>query len=496
MKLGEIADILGSNIRAARGATELAERAPVGYSIDSRTIRAGELFFAVRGDNYDGHRFVVDAIAQRALAAVVSRGFLDSEVGRQIDPQKAALIMVDDTLAALQSLAHNVIKNWQGEVVAITGSVGKTSTKEMTAAMLSRKGRVVKTSGNLNNHYGLPLSILKMESDERRASDFDYAVLEMGMNHKGEIAALTKIAPPDTGIITVVAPAHLEFFSSVDEIAEAKAEMVSGIVPGGLAVLNADDERVAKMEAMRYDIVSRTFGIDHDADVMARDIKADKIGESSFTLVTPRGRTRARVPLSGRHNIYNVLAAAAVADHYETRLEDIADALADLSAPKMRGEVVRFCGGVTLIDDSYNSNPRALFEMVSTVAANRESRRKFVVAGEMLELGPSGAELHEEAGRQIAQLGIDRLIGVRGFAREMVAGAREAGMSSETAIFTNTPEEAAEALIREVRDGDLILVKGSRGVKTEIVVERLKQKFETLEDCGEVMTGDAASGRR
>ena len=496
MKLGEIADILGSNIRAARGATELAERAPVGYSIDSRTIRAGELFFAVRGDNYDGHRFVVDAIAQRALAAVVSRGFLDSEVGRQIDPQKAALIMVDDTLAALQSLAHNVIKNWQGEVVAITGSVGKTSTKEMTAAMLSRKGRVVKTSGNLNNQYGLPLSILKMESDERRASDFDYAVLEMGMNHTGEIAALTKIAPPDTGIITVVAPAHLEFFSSVDEIAEAKAEMVSGIVPGGLAVLNADDERVAKMEAMRYDIVTRTFGIDHDADVMARDIKADKIAESSFTLVTPRGQTRARVPLSGRHNIYNVLAAAAVADHYETRLEDIADALADLSAPKMRGEVVRFCGGVTLIDDSYNSNPRALFEMVSTVAANRESRRKFVVAGEMLELGPSGAELHEEAGRQIAQLGIDRLIGVRGFAREMVAGAREAGMSSETAIFTNTPEEAAEALIREVRDGDLILVKGSRGVRTEIVVERLKQKFETLEDCGEVMTGDAASGRR
>lgn len=496
MKLGEIADILGSNIRAARGATELAERAPAGYSIDSRTIRAGELFFAVRGENYDGHRFVVDAIAQRALAAVVSRGFLDSEAGRRIDPQQAALILVDDTLAALQSLAHNLIENWRGEVVAITGSVGKTSTKEMTAAMLSRKNRVVKTTGNLNNHYGLPLSILKMESDGWRASDFDYAVLEMGMNHKGEIAALTQIAPPNVGLVTVVAPAHLEFFASIDEIAEAKAEMVSGIVPGGLAVLNADDERVAKMAAMRDDVISRTFGIEHDADVMARGIKNESIAESSFTLVTPRGTTQARIPLSGRHNIYNALAAAAVADYYETPLAEIAGALSGMSVPRMRGEVLVFCGGVTLIDDSYNSNPRALFEMVSTIALNRKSRRKFVVAGEMLELGPSAAELHEEAGRQVARLGINKLIGVRGFAREMVAGAREAGMSSEAAIFTDTPEEAAESLIREVRDGDLVLVKGSRGVRMEIVVERLKQKFETLEDCGGAMTGDAASGRR
>jgi UDP-N-acetylmuramoyl-tripeptide--D-alanyl-D-alanine ligase len=229
---------------------------------------------------------------------------------------------------------------------------------------------------------------------------------------------------------------------------------------------------------------------------MARDIKTDDIAESTFTLVTPRGATRARIPLSGRHNIYNALAAAAVADYYETPLEDIADALADLSAPRMRGEVVRLRGGLTLIDDSYNSNPRALFEMVSTVAANRESRRRIVVAGEMLELGPSAAELHKEAGRQIARLGIDRLIGVRGLAGEMVAGAREAGMSNQAAFFVNTPEEAAEKLIREIRDGDLILVKGSRGVKTEIVVERLKQKFEALEDCGEAMTGDAATGWR
>ena len=495
MNLGEIADILGSNIRAARGASELAEREPIGYSIDSRTIRAGELFFAVRGENYDGHRFVGDAIASRALAAVVSRDFLDSDPGRQIDPHKAALILVDDTLAALQFLAYTVLKSWHGDVVAITGSLGKTTTKEMIAAMLARIGRVVKTTGNLNNYYGLPLSVLKMESDGKHAVDFDYAVLEMGMNHKGEIARLTAIAPPDVGVVTIVAPAHLEFFNSIDEIADAKAEMVTGVTAGGTAVLNADDERVARMSRMRDDVSSLTFGIEHNADVMASEIRQEGVGGSSFLLSTRHGQIEARVPLPGRHNIYNALAAASVADLYETPLEEIAAALAETSAPSMRGEVVVFREGFTVIDDSYNSNPRALFEMVATVCANRESKRKVVVAGEMLELGASGPELHREAGRQIARLGTDFLIGVRGLAEEIVAGAREAGMNDEDAVFTATPEEAAEMMIVEARAGDLILVKGSRGVKTEIVVELIKRRFERLPDCGEAMTGDAATGR-
>jgi UDP-N-acetylmuramoyl-tripeptide--D-alanyl-D-alanine ligase len=495
MNLGEIAEILGSNIRAARGASELAEREPIGYSIDSRTVRAGELFFAIRGENYDGHLFVGDAIASRALAAVVSRDFLDSDPGRQIDPHKAALIMVDDTLAALQFLAYTVLKGWQGEVVAITGSLGKTTTKEMIAAMLARIGRVVKTTGNLNNYYGLPLSVLKMESDGKHASDFDYAVLEMGMNHKGEITRLTEIAPPDVGVVTIVAPAHLEFFSSIDDIAEAKAEMLSGITAGGTAVLNADDERVAAMAAMRSDISSLTFGIEHNADVMASEIRPGGVGGSSFLLSTRHGQVEARVPLPGRHNIYNALAAATVADLYETPLEEIAAALAETSTPKMRGEVVTFSDGFTLIDDSYNSNPRALFEMVSMVCANRESKRRIVVAGEMLELGSAGPELHRDAGRKIAKLGADKLIGVRGLAEEIVLGAREAGMSDDAAVFAASPEAAAEMVIGEARAGDLILVKGSRGVKTEIVVERMKQEFDRLVNSSETKTGDVATGR-
>lgn len=495
MKLGEIANILGSNIRAARGATELAERRPAGYSIDSRTVREGELFFAIRGEHYDGHRFVIDAITRRALAAVVSRDFLHSEFGRDVDPQKAALILVDDTLVALQNLASRTLKNWQGQVIAITGSAGKTTTKEMVAAMLARMSRVVKTTGNLNNNYGVPLSVLKMESDGRTASDFDFAVLEMGMNHKGEIAHLTSIAPPHLGAVTVVAPAHLEFFSSLDEIAEAKSEMVKGIVPGGTAVLNADDDRVAGMRALRNDIRGTTFGIERTADVMAKEIRSDGIDGSRFLLTTPRGQIEAVLPFPGRHNIYNALAAAAIADHYATPLEEIASALAEITAPKMRGEVVRFTDGFTIIDDSYNSNPRALFEMVSTVCASTESQRTIIVAGEMLELGPAGPEHHREAGRQIARLGADRLIGITGLAAEIVAGAREAGMTEDAATFANTPEDAADILIREARRGDLILVKGSRGVKTETVVERMKQKFGTLPDCGETMTGDAAIGR-
>src|SRR5262245_42618090 len=358
MKLGEIANILGSNIRTARGATELAEREPTGYSIDSRTIAAGELFFAIKGENFDGHRFVVDAIGRQALAAVVSRDFIDSELARQLDPQRAALIMVEDTLPALQTLASAVMNAWSGETVAITGSLGKTTTKEMTAAVLARAGRVVKTKGNLNNDFGLPLSILQMESGGLRSSGFDYAVLEMGMNHKGEIARLAVIAPPDVGVVTIVAPAHLEFFKSVDEIAEAKSELISGIKPGGLGVLNADDFRVARMDALRLDITTLTFGIEREADVMARDIEADGVDGSRFSLVTPRGPIEVRLRLTGRHNIYNALASAAVADHYEVPLEEIALALHEMAPPKMRGDVIRFRDGFVVVDDSYNSNPK------------------------------------------------------------------------------------------------------------------------------------------
>lgn len=475
MQLKNVPGILDANEHEL-GA--LADRDVLGFSIDSRSVRAGELFFAIKGPNHDGHRFVADVLEKGALAAVVDRGFGESESMSAIDSRR--VIRVDDTLIALQRLASGVLKNWRGKVVGITGSMGKTTTKEMTAATLSSAGRVNKTVGNLNNEFGLPLSILRMETDGSKVADFDFAVLEMGMNHKGEIAHLCEIAPPDISVVTVVAPVHLEFFKSVDEIGEAKSEIVTGTRPGGAAVLNADDQRVSRMRELRKDLTFRTFGLQKDADVVAGDIETDGLSSTTFTLATPRGKAKCKLPLAGLHNIYNALAAASVADYIGVAPEDIASALSLAVSPKMRGEVVQFADGFRVIDDSYNSNPRALVEMVRTLVSDRTAKRRVVVAGEMLELGQSGAQLHREAGREIQKLGADLLIGVRGLAKEIVEGAHDAGMPVEAAIFCESPGEAASLMAKEAREGDLILVKGSRGVKTEIVVQELKQTFEQL----------------
>jgi UDP-N-acetylmuramoyl-tripeptide--D-alanyl-D-alanine ligase len=486
MKLSEVIKILAAKapVQAAgdlSGFEDLQQAANhslaaevLGYSIDSRTIREGEIFFAIRGEVYDGHQFVAEVFKRGAIAAVVNK-----DSGVTIDRQTAddgRLLTVDDTLDALQQLSSAVVKNWRGRFVAITGSAGKTTTKELTASTLEKIGRVMKTKGNLNNAYGLPLSILKMESDGAQAEDFDYGVFEMGMNHAGEIAAMTGFAPPDLAVVTNVSAAHLEHFASVDAIADAKAELILGLKANGAAVLNADDFRVLRMRELRDDLLIRTYGIEQEAAVMARTIEADGLNGTAFLLATPRGEVNVRLPLVGRHNLYNALAAATVADFYGAPLAAIASALAGVSSPKMRGEVTHFEAGFTLIDDSYNSNPRALIEMVTALSASKAYARRLVVAGEMLELGEAGAQLHYEAGRRIAELGIDLLAGVRGLASEIVRGALDAGMKKEAASFFATPHEAGEFVAHEVRAGDLILVKGSRGVKTEIVVEKIKQK--------------------
>jgi UDP-N-acetylmuramoyl-tripeptide--D-alanyl-D-alanine ligase len=449
---------------------------PLGYSIDSRTIRAGELFFAIRGQRLDGHDFVQEAISKGAMAAVVDQKFWS---GLPKDSRlRSKLIPTEDTLLALQRLASAVIRGWSGKVIGITGSAGKTTTKELVASVLGRIGRVAKTVGNLNNAYGLPLSILKMESDGSHASDFDFGVFEMGMNHRGEIAELTKIAPPDLGIVLMVAPVHLEFFSSVEEIARAKAELVLGIKGGGAAILNADDALVSGMRALRDDLQYISFGIERPSDVTAKEIEFGGLAGSRFLLVTRRQSARVFLRLPGRHNIYNALASAAAGDFYGAPVELIAEALGAASSLKMRGEILRFKGGFTIVDDSYNSNPRALEEMVGALGAS--NGRRIVVAGEMLELGQQGQQLHREAGRKLAALGVDLLIGVRGLARHMVEGARQAGLA---ACYAETPQEAAQILAGEVRPGDLILIKGSRAVRMEIVLEEIKEQFDLEPEC-------------
>jgi len=464
MRLGEIASII-----AARCHLALAEIEPLGFSIDSRTIRPGELFFAIVGTTKDGHEFVGEALHKGACAAVVGRVVDGGDSRRQI--------VVTDTLAALQQLAREVRRRWGKQVIGITGSSGKTMTKELTALMLSAEGaRVVKTVGNYNNAYGLPLSLLQMISEGRRPEETDYVVLEMGMSARGEITHLCSIAHPTVGVVTNVGPAHLAFFSSVEEIAEAKAELVDSLPPDGVAVLNADDRRVARMR-WRQPVAVRTFGIESEADVKARDIRLHGVEGMSFQLITPRGEVAVRTPLVGRHQVSNILAAAAVADHFQIGLEAIARCVAQARPYSLRGEIVRFPQHFVVIDDSYNSNPRALGEMVATVASINGVGRRIVVAGEMLELGEHAAELHRHCGREIAQRGIDVLIGVRGHARELIEGAQEAGMAPEASHFFDTIEDATRWLFDNVRSGDLVLVKGSRGVRLDRVVSHLRQRF-------------------
>src|SRR5215471_8399068 len=297
------------------------------------------------------------------------------------------------------------------------------------------------------------------------------------MNHMGEIARLAGIAPPSICVVTNVSAVHLEFFSSEDEIAEAKSELIRGIRPGGWAVLNADDKRVIRMREIRGDLRVRSYGIEATGDVTAREVQSAGVHGQAFTLVTPSGEAKVDLPLIGIHNVYNALAAATVADLCGVGTEQIAATLGQASTAKMRGEVIRFRAGFTLIDDSYNSNPAAL---LSQFFALTGCNRRIVVAGEMLELGPKGPWFHRNAGEVMGSNKVDVLIGVRGLASDMVEGARQAGLPEDRAIFVEDPEEAAEILAGKLREGDLILVKGSRGVGMERFVTKLKQVFEVL----------------
>ena len=429
-----------------------------GYSIDSRTIAPGELFFAVKGERLDGHDYVSAAREMGALAAVVRKDQLHRF------PGITGLLGVDDTLVALQTLATAVRKVWGKPLIGVTGSAGKTTTKEAIAHGLGSRFRVLKSEGNFNNHFGLPLMLLKVEPEH------DLAVIEMGMSHAGEIRALAKIAQPDIGVVTNVAPVHLEFFDSLAGIARAKYELIESLPSSGTAVLNADDEYVSQFGR---DFKGRVikYGTATAADVRAENIESKGSGGSEFDIVIAGTREHASLPLVGEHNVLNALAAVCVSIACGMKVSEAVAALSTLKPADKRGEVV-LLGNITVINDCYNSNPKALQAMVDALSAMKADRR-IVVAGEMLELGPAGEELHGESGRHIAEKGIDMVLGVRGLAQALVDGAGEAGTRAE---FVATPEEAGEWLARETRDGDVVLLKASRGVKLEKALEIWKTK--------------------
>lgn len=444
-----------------------ADRTIDGFAIDSRTLVPGDLFFAIVAAR-DGHEFAADAISRGAAGVVVSR--LRNRNQSSL-PDSAVVIEVDDTTRALQDLAAFVRKRSGARVVAITGSAGKTTTKETIAAFLGSRFHVVKNRGNLNNHLGLPLSLL----DLRHGADV--AVMELGMNHAGEIRVLVQIAEPDLRVWTNVGDAHLGHFGSQQEIAEAKAEILENAKTTDLLMCNADD-RLVMQHAAGFAGQTVTFGSSDDADVRALSVADRGLDGTRVKVRTRVGETELHVPLLGRGNLSNVLAAVAVAIELGVGLDEIAQQAEQLRPAPHRGAVLRLAKGITLVDDSYNSSPSALQRALEVIANEQRAERKAAVLGEMLELGVHSTRLHEECGRVAAGVGLQRLITVGGDpARALSDAAVRSGMRSGDVSWTTASSEAAELIVSWLAPGDLVLVKGSRGIRTDAVVDRITAEF-------------------
>jgi UDP-N-acetylmuramoyl-tripeptide--D-alanyl-D-alanine ligase len=433
-----------------------------GWSIDSRTIQPGDLFFALRGPRHDGHAYVQEVLKKGAVGAVVDRE-VETSPGTLL---RVPVLRVADALQALQHLAAQARREWGAEVVAVTGSAGKTTVKEMIAEMLQVGLTVSKAEGNLNNHVGLPLSLLRTFDDAR------VAVVEMGMNHAGEIRALAGIARPQVGVVTNVGWAHIENFDSIEGIAAAKRELVESLGASGTAVLNADDVRVAGF-AQVHPGRSVLYGQSPHAHVRGEEVEYLPDGVK-FRV----GDVHFESELTGRHGVSNLLAAIAAAGIYGIPPERLTTIVRRMRPQKMRGE--RFlCRGVLVYNDCYNSNPDAVRAMLD-VLRDTPAGRRIAVLGEMLELGRWAESLHRDVGDYVARCGIDVLVGIRGAACYMLDAAKRAGLRDDAAFFFEHPAEAGRLAARLAQPGDAILFKGSRGVH----VEEALQQFLTSHEGG------------
>jgi UDP-N-acetylmuramoyl-tripeptide--D-alanyl-D-alanine ligase len=457
--LGTLAGAAGAMLGEARADTAIG-----GISIDTRTLEHGDLFVAVAGPRFDGHEFLSAAVSRGAPAAMVQHDVLS--------PPGLAIVRVADTTRALGDLARHIRRERDVPVVGVTGSTGKTTTKEMAAALLSARGAVLRTEGNLNNRYGVPLTLFRLRPEHSAV------VLEMGMSARGELAELARIGEPDLAVITNVSPVHLEFFDSVEAIAEAKAEILLGLRPGGAAVLNRDDPHVRRIgEAFHGEVV--WFGKGRACEVSVEKIRGSVHG-MRFDLRVAGCKVDVALPLPGVHVVMDFAAAAAVAHRLGVSAETIAETALTLKAAEHRGQVRRLGEGVTLLDDCYNSNPAAVLAAAAALGTAARGRR-VAFLGDMLELGERGPELHREAGRELAgELGL--LAAVGPLARHFLEGAREAGLRKEALVSFPDAAAAAAAAPELVRPGDAVLVKGSRGMRLEAIVDALQARFGTGEE--------------
>jgi UDP-N-acetylmuramoyl-tripeptide--D-alanyl-D-alanine ligase len=417
-----------------------------GWSIDTRTLAPGDFFFALRGPNHDGHDYVANAFERGAVAAMVDRAM------------PGPTVVVDDTQKGLERLGAEARRSWGGTVIGITGSAGKTSTKDVVAACLNAALPAAKTEGNLNNHIGVPLTLLRVPESAK------VAVLEMGMNHAGEIRHLCAIASPEIGVVTNVGYAHVENFESIDGIAAAKRELIESLPRDGVAVLNADDARVAafsKAHAGR----TLTYGVRESADVRAEHLTLGADG-SHFCV---HGE-EISLAIPGRHAVSNALAGIAVASLFGIPMRRLLPVLEAWRPGKMRGERLMH-GGVLVFNDCYNSNPDAARAMLD-VLRDSPARHRIAVLGEMLELGRWAEPLHRDVGNYAVAQGVSVLIGIRGAARHTVEAARQAGLPEGAALFFEDPKDAGDAVRALAQRGDAVLFKGSRGTRVELALER------------------------
>ena len=462
LTLAEVTELLGLTQPPQPVLNGRAARPFPSLSSDSRTIEPGQCFIALKGARFDGHNFIEKALSKGARIVIHSRPLEGSPHGDRL------LLKVPDTTAALQILAHYVRRKWGRPLIAITGSVGKTTTKEFAATLLEQNFKVFKSYGNRNNEIGVPLSLLEITGEH------EIAVLELGMNHSGETRALGRLCGPDAALLANVAAVHLEFFSSVDEIAEAKGEILESLDPQGQLFFNADDPRTVRLAA-RHPGEKISFGLEKEADIRVLDFSFRSLEEMHFEVQIRGQHFAAAVPFIGKHFLYGIAAAIAVASSFGVSPRQLVAALATLKPVAMRGRIFQ-CQGVTIWDDSYNSSPHALSSILESVARLNGFERKILALGEMLELGPTAPELHRQAGWLVAKMQPALLVTVGDNGFYFGEGAKERGYPSQQICHFQDSAGAGEFLAGETRGGDFLLVKGSRGVALEGVVERIKEE--------------------
>lgn len=465
----ELREVISAKVLASDGVSWAKQRIR-GISLDTRTLQPGDLFLALQGDRFNGHDFVAMALSRGAVGAIVLDSYDVSGISLKRGSKRAQpfILGVGDPLYVYQQLAAYHRSRFHIPVVAVTGSNGKTTTKEMVASVMAHRWKILKTEGNLNNRVGVPQTLLCL--NERHKG----AVIEMGVDNLGQTTRLCEIVCPTIGIITNIGPDHLEFFGTMEVSAQAKAEMLDLLPSDGVAVLNADDSYYDYLAARaRCRVVS--FGFSSRADVRAMDLKSDGRNGTIFRLLLPGmvRHTAVHIRVQGDHNVTNALAAGAVGSIVGLSGRVIAQGLSRFRPAAMRSQV-RVSQGVKLIIDCYNANPASMKAAVQLLAQTGAKRKTIAVLGDMLELGPNAAQMHEEVGGFVARHGIDQLVACGLLGQSLARGAKQAGLDQTHILEVPDAHAASAAMKTFVKPGDTVLIKASRGMKLELVADALR----------------------